>query len=344
MTGRERMLRALACQKLERPPIWIMRQAGRYLPEYRALKEKYDFVEMVKSPPLATEVTLQPLQRFNLDAAIVFSDILVVNEAMGQPYGFREAGGIKMEFPIEELRQVRELDHEGAVERLAYVGQTIKMLRDSLQEEKAVLGFCGSPWTLACYAVEGGSAEGFPKTMALANEDPAILEKLLEKFSKVLVRYARLQAKSGADAIQIFDTWGNLCPQGQYEKWSLKWILEIVEELGNEIPLILYARNCSQHLETLASTKINCLSVDHSQDILEIRKKLAPEMAVQGNLNPELLEKGPDKVEVEARSILERMQPHSGHIFNLGHGIRPMAKIECMETLVETVTNFAKTS
>ncbi len=341
MTGRERMLRALACQKLDRPPIWIMRQAGRYLPEYRALKKKFDFVEMVRNPSLATEVTLQPLQRFNLDAAIVFSDILVVNEAMGQAYGFREMGGIEMEFPLRELRQVEKMDHEGAVERLVYVGETIKLLRNSLQEKKAVLGFCGSPWTLACYAIEGGSAEGFPQTTALAKDNPILVEKLLEKFSKVLVRYARLQAKSGADAIQIFDTWGNLCPQGQYEKWSLKWILEIVKELGSEIPLILYARNCSAHLETLSSSKINCLSVDHSQDILEIRKKLDSGIAVQGNLNPELLEKNPDEVRIEALSILEQMQPHSGHIFNLGHGIRPNAKTECVEALVETVTTFS---
>ncbi|MFP6885953.1 MAG: uroporphyrinogen decarboxylase family protein, partial [Opitutales bacterium] len=187
MTGRQRILDALACKPLERPPLWIMRQAGRYLPEYRALKETHDFVDMVRTPELAKEVTLQPIRRFPLDAAIVFSDILVVPEAMGQPYGFREKGGIQMEFAIVNPRDVERFKVEDATKRLDYVAKTLRLLREALGDRKALLGICGSPWTLACYAIEGGSVDGFPKALAFAKEQPKAFGALLEKFSRVLV-------------------------------------------------------------------------------------------------------------------------------------------------------------
>lgn len=337
MTSRQRILRALAGEPLDRPPLWIMRQAGRYLPEYRALKSKHDFVEMVRTPELAREVTLQPLRRFPLDAAIVFSDILVVPEAMGQPYGFRDQGGIQMEYALRTPEQVDALQTEGAAERLAYVGQALSLLRQDLGEETALLGFCGSPWTLACYAIEGGSSEGFPNALAFAENQPAAFESLMEKFTRTLIDYLRMQARSGADAIQIFDTWGALCPDPLYENLSLRWIRRLVNELRSELPVILYAKDSGHRLDALATVAPACLALDHSLDLAQAKTRLPADVSVQGNLDPALLDNDPQTVRAAAQDLLTRMAPHPGHVFNLGHGIRPTAKIPCVEALVETV-------
>ena len=337
MTSRQRLLRALAGEGLDRPPLWIMRQAGRYLPEYRALKEKHDFVEMVRTPELAREVTLQPLRRFPLDAAIVFSDILVIPEAMGQPYGFRDQGGIQMDYPVQTPEQVDALRTEGASERLAYVGQALTLLRQDLGEETALLGFCGSPWTLACYSIEGGSSEGFPRALAFAEKQPAAFESLMEKLTLTLLDYLRMQARSGADAIQIFDTWGALCPDPLYERLSLRWIRRLVEELRSELPLILYAKDSGHRLEALASVAPACLALDHSLDLAQAKNRLPASLSVQGNLDPALLDTNPQTVRTAAQELLSSMAPHTGHVFNLGHGIRPTAQIPCVEALAEAV-------
>ena len=341
MTGRQRILDALACKPLDRPPLWIMRQAGRYLPEYRALKEKYSFLEMVREPTLAKEVTLQPLARFPLDAAIVFSDILVVPEAMGQGYGFHDKGGIRMDFAIETAHDVDRLEVEGAADRLDYVAKALALLRESLGNEKALLGFCGSPWTLACYAIDGGSSAGFPRTLAFAKEQPHAFNQLMEKFTTVLVQYLRQQAKAGADAIQIFDTWGSLCPDGDSEAWSLRWIRELTSSLRGEIPLILYAKDSANKLQELVSCGTTCLALDHSIDLAVAKKSLGSEISVQGNLDPELLESDPDSVRSAAKDLMSRMSPYDGHVFNLGHGIRPTAKIDCVEELAKTVLGYS---
>ncbi len=341
MTGRQRILDALACKPLDRPPLWIMRQAGRYLPEYRALKEKYSFLEMVREPTLAQEVTLQPLARFPLDAAIVFSDILVVPEAMGQGYGFHDKGGIRMDFAIETAQDVDNLEVDGAADRLDYVAKTLALLRKSLGGEKALLGFCGSPWTLACYAIDGGSSKGFPRALAFAKEQPRAFNLLMEKFTSVLVQYLRRQAESGADAIQIFDTWGSLCPDGDSEAWSLRWIRELTSSLKEEVPLILYAKNSANKLQELVSCGTTCLALDHSIDLAEAKKGLGSKVSVQGNLDPELLETDPASVQVAAKDLMTRMSPYEGHVLNLGHGIRPTAKIDCVEALTKTVSEHS---
>ena len=341
MTSRQRILDALACKPLERPPLWIMRQAGRYLPEYRALKEKYSFLEMVREPTLAQEVTLQPLARFPLDAAIVFSDILVVPEAMGQGYGFHDKGGIRMNFAIETAQDIDKLEVDGAADRLDYVAKTLTLLRKSLGNEKALLGFCGSPWTLACYAIDGGSSTGFPRTLAFAQEQPDAFNQLMEKLTTVLIEYLRLQTDAGADAIQIFDTWGSLCPDGNSEAWSLLWIRELTSSLQGEIPLILYAKDSANKLKELASCGTTCLALDHSIDLAEAKKSLGSKISVQGNIDPELLESTPLSVRTATDDLLTRMSPYDGHVFNLGHGIRPTARIDCVEALAETVSQHS---
>jgi uroporphyrinogen decarboxylase len=212
MTSRERFLAALACSPLDRPPVWIMRQAGRYLPEYRALKGKSSFLEMVRTPELASEVTLQPLRRFALDAAIIFSDILVIPEAMGQGYKFRDAGGIEMDFKLETQAQLDRLDPVGVQFRLDYVGKALERVKAELKGEKALLGFGGSPWTLATYMLEGGSADDFGRSKAVFHSDRAFFDALMGKLTAALIEYFQMQIRAGADAIQIFDSWGGISP------------------------------------------------------------------------------------------------------------------------------------
>jgi uroporphyrinogen decarboxylase len=341
MTSRERFLAACACQPLERPPLWIMRQAGRYLPEYRALKAKSSFLEMVRTPALAAEVTLQPLRRFALDAAILFSDILVIPEALGQGYHFREEGGIAMEFRLETRAQIDALAPPEAVpEKLNYVAEALALLKTELAGEKALLGFGGSPWTLATYMVEGGSSDEFERIKLLFYTDRAAFDALLEKLTAALIAYFQMQIRAGADAIQIFDSWGGIVAGQDYEAASLRWIRQIVAALPKDFPVILYAKGTAAQLTDQAFTGIKVLSVDWTNDLPIVRRTLPGIIAVQGNLDPVLLNTTPEIVRHESQRLLESMRGTVGHIFNLGHGILPQAKIECVEALVETVTGF----
>lgn len=342
MNSRERFLAACACQPLERPPLWVMRQAGRYLPEYRALKAKSSFLEMVKTPALAAEVSLQPLRRFALDAAILFSDILVIPEALGQPYRFRDEGGIAMDFRLEQAEQVERLAPATAVpERLHYVAETLAILKKELRGEKALLGFGGSPWTLACYMVEGGSSDDFGRIKQLFYTSRATFDALLEKLTAALLAYFQLQISAGADAIQIFDTWGGVLAGRDYEEASLRWIRRIIAGLPRDFPVILFSKGTAASLADQAFSGARVLSLDTSCDLPAARRSLPANLAVQGNLDPALLQTHPDAVRAQASALLEAMRGTTGHIFNLGHGIAPSAKIECMEALVDTVTRWS---
>jgi len=349
LTSRARFLAACACRPLERPPLWIMRQAGRYLPEYRALKARHSFGEMVRTPALAVEATLQPLRRFALDAAILFSDILVVPEALGQPYRFRDAGGIGMEFRLETAAQLDALAVDGLEDRLGYVGQALRLLRRELGAESALLGFGGSPWTLACYMVEGGGSEEFPETLRRFAGDRAFFDALLEKLTAALVRYFRMQIACGVDAIQIFDSWGGLVAGADYEAASLQWIRRIVAALPADFPVILYAKGTARHLAEQAAAGVRVLSVDWTVDLAQAHQDLTQNpqpktqnrrVALQGNLDPALLGTTPGEVRAAATRLLESMRGRPGHIVNLGHGIRPDAKLDCVAALVDTVTSW----
>ncbi len=366
MTSRDRFLAACACLTLERPPLWIMRQAGRYLPEYRALKAKSSFVEMVRTPEVATEVTLQPLRRFpGLDAAILFSDILVIPEALGQPYHFRDEGGIGMDFILDSRAKIDALAPASAVpERLNYVAETLKLLNRELAGSRALLGFGGSPWTLATYMVEGGSSENFARIKTLFYTDRPTFDALLEKLTAALIVYFEMQIRAGADAIQIFDSWGGIVAGVDYEAASLRWIRRIVAALPRGYPVILYAKGTAPHVIDQAATGIRVLSVDWTSHLPVVSAQLealhiqpgtwnaelgtqnpkpgtgAAPCATQGNLDPVLLNTTPDIVRREATRLLESMRGRPGHIFNLGHGILPEAKIECVEALVATVTGW----
>jgi uroporphyrinogen decarboxylase len=317
-----------------------MRQAGRYLPEYRDLKTKYDFLTMVRTPELATEVTLQPLKRFPLDAAIIFSDILVIPEAMGQGYHFREAGGIGMDYLLDTPEKIKALNSQDISARLDYVRAALSMTRRELGDSHALLGFCGSPWTLATYMIEGGSSKDFSKIKRFALEQPEQFQRLMEKLVEACTEYLKLKINAGVDAVQIFDSWGALCPHNRYQDWSLRWIQEIISALNPEVPVILYAKGMGHRTRQLASTGASALSLDWTVSVADARKELDPGIAVQGNLDPAILTTSPELTRREAEALLAEAAGEPGYIFNLGHGMLPSAKIECVEALTNVVTQW----
>ena len=341
MNSRERFLSACACAPLERPPVWIMRQAGRYLPEYRELKARHGFLKMVRTPELAVEVSLQPIRRFAFDAAILFSDILVVPEALGLGYTFRDEGGIAMEGRIESRAMVEALAGEQSVpERLSYVADALALLKAELAGKRALLGFGGSPWTLATYMVEGGSSEDFARVKSLLYGDRATFDLLLGKITAATIAYFQMQVRAGADAIQIFDSWGGAVAGPDYEAASLHWIRQIVAAMPEGFPVILYGKGTGAHLVDQAFTGARVLSIDGSNELALVRRSLPGNVAVQGNLDPVILNTTPEVARRETIRLLESMRGSAGHIFNLGHGILPQAKIECVEALVDAVTSW----
>lgn len=336
-SSRERFLQAAQGCRTETRPVWLMRQAGRYLPEYRALRAKHGFLEMVKTPALAAEVTLQPLRRFPLDAAILFSDILTVPEALGVPYAFREGGGIKMGRAIGCGADVAALRPEGALEHLEYVYAALRLLRAELGGAHALLGFAGAPWTLAAYLVQGESKDGFPKLLEMARQAPALLEKMLAILADAVAGHLRAQCAAGADAVQIFDSWAGICPREFYERFSLRWVRHIVARLPKEIPVIFFAKGVRPS-GALWQTGARVLGVDSETDLPGVA---VPEgCAVQGNLDNRLLLEAPEIVSAATVKMLESMQATDGYIVNLGHGILPGSRVESVAALADAVRQF----
>lgn len=340
MKSRERFQKAIRCEPVDRPPLWVMRQAGRHLPEYRKLKETYSFHELVQTPELATEVTLQPIRRYEMDAAIVFSDILVIPEALGQPYYFRDKGGIGMEYRIENADQVDKLDPNGVREKLGYVGETLKLLREELGDDHALVGFGGSPWTLATYMVEGGSSKDYRLAKELFLTDRKTFDAMMQKVTDALIEYFQMQIESGVDAIQIFDSWGGVLNPLHFREASARWMGQIVEAIKDQVPVIVFSKGALAQVDTLLETGPNIIGVDWTVDLRRIRDQLPEDVGVQGNMDPVFMNTTPELVREEATRILESMRGTTGHIFNLGHGISPHCKIECMQALAETVKGF----
>ena len=340
MNHRERFLRACRSEPVDRPPVWVMRQAGRHLPEYRELKEKYSFHDIVQTPELALEVTMQPLRRYPMDAAIVFSDILVIPEALGQPYNFRDVGGIEMDFALESEADIQKLSPEGTAEKLSYVGDAIRLIRDELGDSRALIGFGGSPWTLATYMVEGGSSRHYRRCKELFYTERPLFDRLMEKITASLIEYFQMQIDAGVDCIQIFDSWGGVLTPDAFEDASVRWMREIVSAIGDDIPTIVFSKGMHEHTDALVSTGADVLGVSWTTRLSDVSNKLPDNIGVQGNLDPVLINTTPEIVDREAKKILTDMKGHTGHIFNLGHGIMPQAKIECMAQLVETVSTF----
>ncbi len=314
-----------------------MRQAGRALPEYRDLKKNHTFIELVRTPELAAEVTLQPIRRFGFDAAILFSDILVIPEAMGQSYHFRDSGGIEMEFALNTAEDIRKLDSRRITDKLQYVAEALKLIKPELQGRTALLGFAGSPWTLANYMVEGASSHAFTRAKSLFHTEPLLFSALMEKLTLAVTEFLKLQIASGVDAVQIFDTSGGLLADNAFDAASGSWIRQIITALGHEVPVILFSKGTHGRWASLVETGANILSIDWTQPLAEVRAMLPDDVGVQGNLDPALLSTTPEIVAAETARILRDMQGKTGHIFNLGHGVTPSAKLECIQALVTTV-------
>ncbi len=341
LTFRQRFLDACHCRPVDRPPVWLMRQAGRALPEYRKLKEKYTFLQLVQNPELATEVTLQPVRRFGFDAAILFSDILVIPEAMGQPYRFRETGGIEMDFTVRAKADVDRLSVDQVLKRLQYVDKALRLLRRELGAQRALIGFSGSPWTLATFMMEGGSAEKYTRALALFREDPKTFRALVKKLTEAVTAYLKMQIAAGVDAVQIFDSHGGHLSKTEFQDASGKWMKDIISGLGGKVPVIAFSLGAHQNWKDLVSTGANVLGIDWQFPLREVQKVVPANVALQGNLPPSILvDANPETVAKETTRVMVEMLGRPGHIFNLGHGLLPGAKLENIEALVNTVQKF----
>jgi uroporphyrinogen decarboxylase len=341
LTGQRRFLNACVRQPVDRPPVWLMRQAGRALPEYRALKEKYSFLELVQTPELAAEVTLQPVRRFGFDAAILFSDILVIPEAMGQTYRFRDTGGIAMDFAVRSPADIEKLSVGQIRDKLGYVDKALRIVRKEIGDRTALLGFAGSPWTLATFMMEGGSAEKYTRALNLFRKEPKTFFALAEKLTAAVTAYLEMQIEAGVDAIQIFDSHGGLLAPAEFQEASGCWMREIISRLGGNVPVIVFSLGTHGNWDDLIATGASVLGVDWRFPLADARRLLPAKIGLQGNLAPALL--GDDtleKVAAETLRLLEVMRGRRGYIFNLGHGVPPNAKLENIAALVETVKNF----
>jgi uroporphyrinogen decarboxylase len=311
------------------------------LPEYRSLRLKHSFRDLIQTPALAAEVTLQPIRRFDFDAAILFSDILVVPEALGQGFGFRENGGVEMDFALRDISDIRQLNGEGLTKRLSYVGDAIKLIKDDLGRRTALLGFAGSPWTLANFMLEGGSARMHGKALELFQTQRRSYDLLAEKLTRAIIEFLNMQIAAGVDAIQIFDSLGGLLPAEDFDAASGRWMNEIVGALRKQVPVIVYSKG-ARNWNALVKTGAQVIGVDHEIELTEALKSIPDDVAVQGNFNPELLSKAqPLVVAAEAGRLLNQMRGRHGYIFNLGHGVPPDARLENLEALVRTVQTFA---
>jgi uroporphyrinogen decarboxylase len=340
--ARERFNRAARCQPVDRPPVWFMRQAGRALPEYRKLKEKYTFVELVQDPELAAEVTLQPVRRFGFDAAILFSDILVIPESMGQAYSFKETGGVVMDFAVTSQAQIERLSVDGVVEKLDYVDRALRILRRELGDRTALLGFSGSPWTLATFMMEGASVPKYSRAVQLFREDKKTYFALAEKLTAAVTAYLKMQIAAGVDALQIFDSHGGHLAPAEFQEASGRWMKEIVASLGAAVPVIVFSLGAHGNWPDLIATGANVMGIDWETPLAEARRIIPSHIAVQGNLAPAwLADESPEVVTAETRKVLEAMRGRPGHIFNLGHGLTPTAKLENIAAVVDTVKSYA---
>jgi uroporphyrinogen decarboxylase len=334
----DRFLRALRREPVTTTPVWIMRQAGRYLPEYRATRQRAgDFLTLCKTPELACEVTLQPLARFPLDAAIVFSDILTIPDAMGLGLSLEEGLGPRFAKPLRTAQDILGLGQPDPEVELAYVGDAIRLINRELDGKIPLIGFCGSPWTLATYMVEGGSGHDFKLIKTLLYDEPELLHHLLRVVTVASCEYLKAQIAAGVDAIMIFDTWGGVLSTSSYHAFSLPYIEQIVATVNGAVPTISFTKGGGQWLESGAAIGCSALGLDWSIDIGRARELVGDRVALQGNLDPAILRAESSTIISEATAIVDAYGPHPGHIFNLGHGITPDIDPDNVALLVETV-------
>jgi len=339
----DRLLRALARQPVDITPVWMMRQAGRYLPEYRATRARAgSFMDLCRSPEMACEVTLQPLERFPLDAAILFSDILTVPDAMGLGLYFSEGEGPRFERPVREAADVERLGIPDPEDELGYVMDAVRLIRRELDGRVPLIGFAGSPWTLATYMVEGGSSKDYGWVKAMMYDRPELMHRLLDTVAQSVTAYLNAQIAAGAQAVMVFDTWGGVLTPRDYREFSLRYMERIVGGLareadGRKVPVTLFTKGGGAWLEEMAATGCDCVGLDWTVDIGEARRRVGDLVALQGNMDPALLYANPERIREEVGLILESYGVGAGHVFNLGHGIHPQVDPDHAAAFVEAV-------
>ena len=339
----DRFLRALLREPVDRTPLWMMRQAGRYLPEYREIRaEAGSFMSLCTNPELACEVTLQPLRRYAMDAAILFSDILTVPDALGLGLYFSEGEGPRFERPISTAAEINALDPARAASELGYVMDAVSLIRKELKGSIPLIGFAGSPWTLATYMVEGGSSKDFAKVKSLAFNEPELMHQLLSKLATSVAAYLTEQIHCGAQAVQIFDTWGGALSHNAYREFSLRYMTEIIDQLpreadGRRVPVIVFTKGGGQWLEAIADCGADAVGLDWTTDIGAARERVGDRVCLQGNMDPTLLNASPERIREEVAQILTSFGEGSGHVFNLGHGITPGINPDHVAAMVDAV-------
>ncbi|WP_281773766.1 uroporphyrinogen decarboxylase [Haemophilus parahaemolyticus] len=344
----DRYLKALLREPVDMTPVWMMRQAGRYLPEYKATRAQAgDFMSLCRNADLACEVTLQPLRRYALDAAILFSDILTIPDAMGLGLSFGAGEGPKFARPIEHKIQVDNLPIPDPEGELQYVMNAVRTIRRELKGEVPLIGFSGSPWTLATYMVEGGSSKAFTKIKKMMYADPQILHALLDKLADSVILYLNAQIKAGAQAVMVFDTWGGVLAHEEYKTFSLQYMQKIVEGLireneGRKVPITLFTKGGGLWLEAIAETGCDAVGLDWTVDIREAKKRVGHKVALQGNMDPSVLYAPAARIEQEVKNILAGFGEGSGHVFNLGHGIHQDVPTESPKVFVNAIHEFSK--
>ena len=344
----DRLIKALLRQPVDRTPVWIMRQAGRYLPEYREIRAKAgDFMTLCSTPELACEVTLQPLRRFDLDAAILFSDILTIPDAMGLGLYFSEGEGPKFKKTISSANDIKHLFIPDPADNLRYVIDAVSLIRKELDGKVPLIGFAGSPWTLATYMVEGGSSKTFSKIKALLFEDPASAHILMNKLADSVAVYLNAQIEAGAQVVMIFDSWGGALTTPHYKEFSLAYMQKIVTQLtrekdGQQIPVVLFTKGGGLWLQDIANTGCDAVGLDWSVDINLARQQIGNKVALQGNMDPAIMATNPDVIKQEVSRILADFGHGNGHVFNLGHGITPNISPGNVKALVDAVHEISE--
>jgi uroporphyrinogen decarboxylase len=344
----DRFIRSLLRQPVDRTPVWIMRQAGRYLPEYRATRTRAgNFLTLCKTPELACEVTLQPIARFDLDAAILFSDILTIPDAMGLGLSVEEGEGPRLATPVRNHRDIARLGVPDPETDLGYVMDAIRLVRHELDGRIPLIGFAGSPWTLATYMVEGRGSKDFSLIKTLIFDQPESAQHLLETITEAVIAYLSAQAAAGAQALMVFDTWGGALSRRDYERFSLHYMRKIISGLdkalnGNRPPVILFTKGGGQWLESIAGTGCDAVGLDWTTDIDDARQRIGKTAALQGNMDPNMLYASPDRITREVATILDLFGAGSGHVFNLGHGIHPGIDPGNVRTLVDAVHELSR--
>lgn len=345
MSEQSLFLRAIHKKPIERTPVWMMRQAGRYLPEYRKIREVAgNFLSLCKNPELACEVTLQPLRRFSLDAAILFSDILTIPDAMGLGLHFIENEGPQFTHPVATRHTIDTLRVTNAEEDLSYVIDAVRLIRHEMPSNLPLIGFAGSPWTLACYAVEGGSSRDFKRVLRLMYEESDAMHMLLKKFALSICNYLDMQVQAGVNALMIFDTWGGILSTSRYQAFSLQYmrmIIQYLKEKHPNIPIILFTKGGGKWLRHMAAAECDVLGLDWTIDLGTARLEVGEKVALQGNLDPSVLLTNPDCIRKEVETVLTSYGHGSGHIFNLGHGITPDVPVENVQAMLDAVAEIS---